>query len=93
MKEKGAIKEIKPDKSFGKPVKADMPKDLVKFAGYYSALSSQWKVTIKNGNFFYQERLPRNKNLFTPQMELLLMRKAAQRLILLRKVTDGLICG
>lgn len=49
MKEKGAIKEIKPDKSFGKPVKADMPKDLVKYAGYYSTLGDQWKAAIKDG--------------------------------------------
>ncbi|MGO4344516.1 serine hydrolase domain-containing protein [Paenibacillus sp. MCAF9] len=49
MKEKGAIKEIKPDKSFGKPVKADMPKDLAKYAGYYSTQGDQWNVAIKDG--------------------------------------------
>ncbi|MEK3983912.1 serine hydrolase domain-containing protein [Paenibacillus sp. FSL K6-3166] len=66
MKEKGAIKEIKPDKSFGKPVKADMPKDLVKFAGYYSALSSQWKVTIKGGELFLSgTTAPEQKFIYT----------------------------
>lgn len=49
MKEKGTIKEIKQDKSFGKSVKADMPKDLVKYAGYYSTLGSQWNAAIKDG--------------------------------------------
>jgi len=49
MKEKGVIKEIKPEKSFGKPVKADMPKDLAKYAGYYSTQGDQWNVAIKDG--------------------------------------------
>ncbi|WP_238403868.1 serine hydrolase domain-containing protein [Paenibacillus paridis] len=49
MKEKGTIKEIKPDKSFGKPAKADMPQDLVKYAGYYSTLGDQWNAAIKDG--------------------------------------------
>jgi CubicO group peptidase (beta-lactamase class C family) len=49
LKEKGTIKEIKPDKSFGKPVKADMPNDFVKYAGYYSTQGDQWNVTIKDG--------------------------------------------
>lgn len=49
MKEKGTIKEIKPDKSFGKPVKADMPKDLVKYSGYYSTQGDQWNAAIKDG--------------------------------------------
>ena len=30
LKEKGTIKDIKPDKSFGKPVKAKVPQDVVK---------------------------------------------------------------
>ncbi|MGF7047345.1 CubicO group peptidase (beta-lactamase class C family) [Paenibacillus sp. DS2015] len=49
LKEKGTIKDIKPEKSFGKPVKADMPKDIIKYAGYYGTTNQQIKVTIKNG--------------------------------------------
>jgi len=50
MKEKGAIKEIKAEKSFGKPVKAVMSEDVMKYAGYYGATNQQIKVAInKNG--------------------------------------------
>lgn len=49
LKEKGTIKEIKPEKSFGKPVKADMPGDVKKYAGYYGYLNQQIKIAIKNG--------------------------------------------
>jgi len=49
LKDKGAIKEIQPDKSFGKPVKAEMPKDVAAYAGYYNTMADQWKVEIKDG--------------------------------------------
>ncbi|OAB44743.1 serine hydrolase domain-containing protein [Paenibacillus glacialis] len=49
MKEKGAIKDTKPEKSFGKPVKADMPNDITKFSGYYGTINQQMKVVIKDG--------------------------------------------
>ncbi|MDQ0089153.1 CubicO group peptidase (beta-lactamase class C family) [Paenibacillus anaericanus] len=49
LKEKGAIKEIKPEKSFGTPVKADMPSDITKYSGYYGATGQQIKVAIKDG--------------------------------------------
>ncbi|REK74798.1 serine hydrolase domain-containing protein [Paenibacillus paeoniae] len=49
MKEKGTIKEIKPEKSFGKPVKADMPKDIEKYGGNYSTQGDQWNAAIKDG--------------------------------------------
>nr|WP_229692178.1 serine hydrolase domain-containing protein [Paenibacillus radicis (ex Gao et al. 2016)] len=49
LKEKGAIKEIQPDKSFGKPTKADMPKEIAAYAGYYNTMADQWKVDIKDG--------------------------------------------
>lgn len=49
LKEKGTIKEIKPEKSFGKPVKADMPSDIAKYAGYYGVTNQQMKVDIKDG--------------------------------------------
>lgn len=49
LKEKGTIKEIKPDKSFGKPVPASMPEDLKKVAGYYGSTNQLVKVDLKDG--------------------------------------------
>lgn len=49
LKEKGTIKEFKPEKSFGKPVKADMPDDITKYAGYYGVTNQQMKADIKDG--------------------------------------------
>ncbi|MFF2885537.1 serine hydrolase domain-containing protein [Paenibacillus sp. NPDC057967] len=49
MEEKGAIKEIKPEKSFGKPVKADMPQDIEKYGGDYSTQGDQWNAAIEDG--------------------------------------------
>ncbi|MFE0560407.1 serine hydrolase domain-containing protein [Paenibacillus sp. NPDC058910] len=49
LKEKGTIKELKPEKSFGKPVKADMPSDITKYAGYYGVTNQQMKVDLKDG--------------------------------------------
>ncbi|AKG34831.1 serine hydrolase domain-containing protein [Paenibacillus durus] len=49
LKEKGTIKEIKPEKSFGTPVKADMPNDVMKYAGYYGTLNQLVKIDIKDG--------------------------------------------
>lgn len=46
LKEKGAIKDIKPDKSFGKPVKAKMPQDVAKKAGFYGNTYSHFKIEI-----------------------------------------------
>ncbi len=50
LKEKGTIKDMKPEKSFGTPVKADMPDDLTKYSGYYGATGQQLKVAIKDGD-------------------------------------------
>ncbi|WP_106769158.1 serine hydrolase domain-containing protein [Paenibacillus faecalis] len=47
LKEKEIIQEIKPAKSFGQPVKADMPKDVMKHAGYYGSLNSQFEIAIR----------------------------------------------
>jgi CubicO group peptidase (beta-lactamase class C family) len=49
LKEKGTIKEFKPEKSFGKPVQADMPDNMSEFAGYYGVTNQQMKVDIKDG--------------------------------------------
>ncbi|WP_025691268.1 serine hydrolase domain-containing protein [Paenibacillus zanthoxyli] len=49
LKEKGTIKDIKPEKSFGTPVKADMPNDVMKYAGYYGTLNQLVKIDVKDG--------------------------------------------
>ncbi|WP_431091436.1 serine hydrolase domain-containing protein [Paenibacillus sp. 8b26] len=46
LEEKGIIKERKPEKSFGVPVKADMPKEISKFAGIYGSNNSVTKIKI-----------------------------------------------
>ncbi|HBU82068.1 MAG TPA: serine hydrolase [Paenibacillus sp.] len=46
LEEKGIIKERKPEKSFGVPVKADMPKEISKFAGIYGGNNSVTKIKI-----------------------------------------------
>ncbi|MEK4661042.1 serine hydrolase domain-containing protein [Priestia sp. FSL H7-0729] len=46
LEEKGIIKERKPEKSFGVPVKADMPKEISKFAGRYGGNNSVTKIQI-----------------------------------------------
>ncbi|PFZ50541.1 serine hydrolase [Bacillus wiedmannii] len=58
LKEKGTIKDIKPNKSFGMPVKAKMPQDVAKKAGFYGNSESDFKIEItKNGELF----LPSNR--------------------------------
>ncbi|MDC2865106.1 serine hydrolase domain-containing protein [Bacillus sp. BP-3] len=53
LKEKGTIKDIKPDKSFGKPVKAQMPPNVAKQAGSYGNSLSDFKIEItKKGELF-----------------------------------------
>ena len=69
LKEKGAIKDIKPDKSFGKPVKAKVPQDVVK-SGFYGNSYSDFKIEItKKGELFYQ--LNQKKNMYIRRMEAL----------------------
>lgn len=46
LEEKGFIKERKPEKSFGEPVKADMPKTLAKYAGIYGGNNLVMKIQI-----------------------------------------------
>ncbi|PEB83246.1 serine hydrolase [Bacillus cereus] len=58
LKEKGTIKNIKPSKSFGKPVKVKMPQDVAKKAGFYGNSETHFKIEItKNGELF----LPSNQ--------------------------------
>ncbi|MBB6692822.1 beta-lactamase family protein [Cohnella xylanilytica] len=46
LKEKGKIAEFKPEKSYGKPVKADMPESVLQYAGIYGASNQTMKVEI-----------------------------------------------
>ncbi|MED3397766.1 serine hydrolase domain-containing protein [Bacillus wiedmannii] len=58
LKEKGTIKNIKPNKSFGKPVKVKMSQDVAKKAGFYGNSETHFKIEItKNGELF----LPSNR--------------------------------
>ncbi|BFH68545.1 penicillin-binding protein [Paenibacillus dendritiformis] len=47
LKEKGEIKAFKPEKSFGKPVKAKMPPQVAKYAGYYGLSGENIRIDIK----------------------------------------------
>ncbi|WP_083606687.1 serine hydrolase domain-containing protein [Paenibacillus helianthi] len=46
LEEKGMITERKPEKSFGVPVKANMPKEISKYAGIYGGNNSVTKINI-----------------------------------------------
>jgi len=46
LKEKGEIDEIKPDKSYGKPVDGDMPKEVQAYAGIYGSTNQLMRVDI-----------------------------------------------
>ncbi|MGE7997477.1 serine hydrolase domain-containing protein [Lysinibacillus sp. NPDC093190] len=65
LKEKGTIKDIKPNKSFGKPVKAKMPQDVAKKAGFYGNSFSHFKIEItKNGELILPSN-PAEKYVYT----------------------------
>ena len=65
LKEKGIIKDIKPNKSFGKPVKAKMPQNIAKKAGFYGNSGSQFKIKItRNGELFVSSN-PEEKFVYT----------------------------
>lgn len=65
LKEKGTIKDIKPDKSFGKPIKAKVPQDVVKKAGFYGNSYSHFKIEItKKGELFLPTK-PEEKYVYT----------------------------
>ncbi|MFJ6208667.1 serine hydrolase domain-containing protein [Lysinibacillus sp. NPDC092081] len=65
LKEKGTIKDIKPNKSFGKSIKAKIPQDVAKKAGYYGNSYSHFKIEItKNGELFLPTN-PEEKYVYT----------------------------
>ncbi|MNB67301.1 D-alanyl-D-alanine carboxypeptidase precursor [compost metagenome] len=49
LKEKGTIAEFKPEKSYGAPVKADMPESLLKYSGIYGATGTTMNIKISEG--------------------------------------------
>ncbi|OXS74942.1 serine hydrolase [Lysinibacillus sp. KCTC 33748] len=65
LTEKGTIKDIKPNKSFGKPAKAKMPQDIAKKAGFYGNSFSHFKIEItKNGELILPSN-PEEKYVYT----------------------------
>ncbi|WNS44229.1 serine hydrolase domain-containing protein [Paenibacillus sp. MMS20-IR301] len=46
LKEKGVIAEFKPEKSYGAPVKADMPESLLQYSGIYGATGTTMNIDI-----------------------------------------------
>ncbi|MNB80242.1 D-alanyl-D-alanine-carboxypeptidase/endopeptidase AmpH precursor [compost metagenome] len=49
LKEKGAIAEFKPEKSYGAPVKADMPESVLQYSGIYGASNATMDINISEG--------------------------------------------
>ncbi|WP_086074823.1 serine hydrolase domain-containing protein [Paenibacillus camerounensis] len=49
LKEKGAIAEFKPEKSYGAPVKADMPESVLQYSGIYGASNATMNINISEG--------------------------------------------
>ncbi|MFB9324922.1 serine hydrolase domain-containing protein [Paenibacillus aurantiacus] len=49
LKEKGTIAEFKPEKSYGAPVKADMPKSVLQYSGIYGASGTTVNIEISEG--------------------------------------------
>lgn len=49
LKEKGTIAEFKPEKSYGVPVKADMPESVQQYSGIYGAFSGTINIDINKG--------------------------------------------
>jgi CubicO group peptidase (beta-lactamase class C family) len=46
LKEKGTIAEFKPEKSYGAPVKADMPESMLQYSGIYGATGKTINIEI-----------------------------------------------
>ncbi|MFF2480438.1 serine hydrolase domain-containing protein [Paenibacillus sp. NPDC058071] len=49
LKEKGEIAELKPEKSYGAPVKADMPKSMLQYSGIYGSFVGMINIDITEG--------------------------------------------
>lgn len=46
LKEKGKIHDLKPEKSFGKPLKSNIPGELKQYAGYYGATDQVYQASF-----------------------------------------------
>ncbi|KGE17424.1 beta-lactamase [Paenibacillus wynnii] len=66
LKEKGRIAEFKPEKSYGTPVKADMPESVLQYSGIYGATSTTINIDITEGGVMSVtfEQLPNNPTQF-----------------------------
>jgi Beta-lactamase class C and other penicillin binding proteins len=64
LKEKGTIAEFKPEKSYGVPVKADMPKSMLQYSGIYGLFDGTINIDITEGGIMSvtSERLFHNTN-------------------------------
>ncbi|MNO21288.1 putative penicillin-binding protein PbpX [compost metagenome] len=62
LKEKGTIAEFKPEKSYGAPVKADMPESVLQYSGIYGATNATIKIGITEDGVMSitSEQLPDN---------------------------------
>lgn len=49
LKEKGSITEFKPEKSYGSPVKADMPESMLQYSGSYGTSGTTMNIVITEG--------------------------------------------
>ncbi|MED3803656.1 serine hydrolase [Lysinibacillus xylanilyticus] len=65
LKEKGTIKDIKPNKSFGKPIKVKMPHDVAKKAGFYGNSYSDFKIEITKSGELFLPTNPEEKYVYT----------------------------
>ncbi|WP_198023080.1 serine hydrolase domain-containing protein [Paenibacillus zanthoxyli] len=62
LKEKGTIAEFKPEKSYGAPIKADMPESVLQYSGIYSATNATINIDITEDGVMSitSEQLPDN---------------------------------
>ncbi|WP_425464924.1 hypothetical protein [Paenibacillus dokdonensis] len=60
LKEKGTIAEFKPEKSYGAPVKNDMPEYMLQYSGIYGAYIGTFNIDINEGGVMSitSEQLP-----------------------------------
>lgn len=49
LKENGTVTEFKPDKTYGAPVKADMPESVLQYSGIYGATNTTINIDITEG--------------------------------------------
>ncbi|WP_081735389.1 serine hydrolase domain-containing protein [Paenibacillus gorillae] len=62
LKEKGVIAQFKPEKSYGTPINADLPKSMLEYSGIYGSYSGTMNINITEGGILWvtSEQLPNN---------------------------------